>query len=406
MTKIFISYRRIDSQYITDTIYEHMLKHFGKENVFIDVDHIPIGIDFRKYLRKQVLMCDVILVIIGPDWEKIMADHIDQKEDDFVRIEIESALENDKLIIPVLVKNAEMPNFENLPESIQDLQWRNQAIIRRNPDLENDCLRLVNGIRQQLDMPKPKQAISIKWIEIPNKGYSIAKYPITNEQYQLFIDADGYNHKKWWTQKGWEAKVGGMSYHFGKNYGRFAEPDYYNISGISWSSPSIWQSNDYMRRNNPVVGVSWYEAIAFCLWLSNTTKIKITLPTIKQWQYAAQSQYNNKFPWGNKWDCTRCNNSVNPCKSNGFSTVHKYEKMGDSRFGVVDMVGNAQEWSLTSNNLIFNKNNMNSNATGRFLMGASWKNNQPSDFLCKASIKWSHPTTRGYEYGFRVVVNI
>ena len=107
MTKIFISYRRDDSQYVTDNIFEHMARHFGKENVFLDVGNIPFGVDFRTYLNEQVSAHDVILVIIGQDWGRIMEERASQ-QNDFVRIEIESALKADKLVIPVLVKNSEL----------------------------------------------------------------------------------------------------------------------------------------------------------------------------------------------------------------------------------------------------------------------------------------------------------
>ena len=68
MPKIFISYRRADSQHVTDRISDHMHQHFGQDNVFQDVDNIPFGVDFREYLRQEVEKCDAVLVIIGPDW--------------------------------------------------------------------------------------------------------------------------------------------------------------------------------------------------------------------------------------------------------------------------------------------------------------------------------------------------
>jgi hypothetical protein len=121
MPKIFISYRRDDSQYVTDSIYDHMIRYFGKDDVFLDVGSIPFGADFREYLRNQISAHDVILVVIGTEWANIMQERADQSND-FVRIEIENALAMDKHLIPVLVKNADMPNFNLLPPSIADLQ--------------------------------------------------------------------------------------------------------------------------------------------------------------------------------------------------------------------------------------------------------------------------------------------
>ena len=147
MPRIFISYRREDSQYVTDSIYEHMVKHFDEDNVFLDVGSIPYGIDFRQHLQDQIRAHDVVLVIIGPDWSRIMKERADQPND-FVRIEIENALKLNKLVIPVLVKGATMPNFTELPTSIQELQWRNSAYVRRQPDLGGDCVRLAKNIKQ------------------------------------------------------------------------------------------------------------------------------------------------------------------------------------------------------------------------------------------------------------------
>lgn len=72
MPNIFISYRRADSQYVTDSIYDHMVSHFGESEVFLDVGSIPFGVDFREYLRDQITDHDVILVVIGQDWARIM----------------------------------------------------------------------------------------------------------------------------------------------------------------------------------------------------------------------------------------------------------------------------------------------------------------------------------------------
>ena len=124
-----------------------MTRHIGKDNVFLDVGSILFGVDFRTYLNDQIAAHDVVLVIIGPDWAQIMGERAGQ-QNDFVRIEIESALKQNKLVIPVLVKNATMPDFSQLPETVQDLQWRNSATVRRQPDLESDCTRLAEGIRQ------------------------------------------------------------------------------------------------------------------------------------------------------------------------------------------------------------------------------------------------------------------
>jgi formylglycine-generating enzyme required for sulfatase activity len=127
------------------------------------------------------------------------------------------------------------------------------------------------------------------------------------------------------------------------------------------------------------VGISWHEAVAFCLWLSDVTGEKIMLPTEDQWQYAAQSDDGREFPWGNEWDCERCNNSVEPCNSSSTTQVTLYEGRGDSPFGVVDMVGNVWEWCLTDYDN--GANNVDSTPEGRVLRGGSWNGHSTVVFL-------------------------
>ncbi len=149
MTKTFISYRRADSQETTDYLHNQMCQHFGEHNVFQDVDNIPFGVDFRKYLRDEIAKCDVVLVIIGKDWVRIMAERAHEPSD-FVRIEVESALKLGKLVIPVTVRGAEMPKPDQLPESVRDLCWLNRAVVRPNPDFKHDCQRLADGIKRAI----------------------------------------------------------------------------------------------------------------------------------------------------------------------------------------------------------------------------------------------------------------
>ena len=418
MVKIFISYRRADSQYVTDSVYEHMARHFGKENVFLDVGNIPFGVDFRTYLNDQVAAHDVLLVIIGQDWGRIMQERAGQAND-FVRIEIESALKQNKLLIPVLVKNAQMPDFSQLPQSISELQWRNSATVRRQPDLENDCTRLADGIKGYAanaglgKPPEPKTSdilpAPFDWIEIPggrgtlktNKGsvtlsiptetYWMAKYPVTNAQFAKFIEAGGYNTERWWTKEGWQKRAEGWHYDSG-----------WKPSGTPWTQPRYWNSSKWTGAEQPVVGMSWYEAVAFCLWLSEMTGETIMLPTEAQWQYAAQGDDGRTYPWGNDWDCKRCNNSVKPCDSNVTTPVTQYEGKGDSPFGVVDMAGNVWEWCLIDANDKIN--DINSNATKRVLRGGSWLSTITDYFRCD-NRSGDAPYDRYLSYGFRLALS-
>ena len=217
-------------------------------------------------------------------------------------------------------------------------------------------------------LPKP-----FAWVEIPENqkidvfgqdrfitnlsAYWVAKYPVTNAQFAKFIEADGYNTKRWWTDAGWQQR----------------EKD-------GWTEPRYWTDSKWNGAEQPVVGVSWYEAVAFCLWLSEVTGEKIMLPTEAQWQYAAQGDDGRTYPWGNDWDCERCNNSVNPCDSNVTTPVRQYERTNASPFGVVDMAGNIWEWCLTDYEN--RTNSVNSIASIRVLRSGSWDDNDTDLFRC------------------------
>src|SRR5882724_6162941 len=127
MSKIFISYRRDDSAVIAGRIYDHLIPPLGPfepEDVFKDVDSIPLGVNFKKYISEKVAECGVCLVIIGPKWVDIADEHGNQRLDnpsDPVRIEVESALQRDIPVIPLLVMGAQMPVENALPETLRGL---------------------------------------------------------------------------------------------------------------------------------------------------------------------------------------------------------------------------------------------------------------------------------------------
>jgi hypothetical protein len=91
VAKIFISYRREDSQHQADRLHAALSKRIPKRNIFIDVDNIPVGVDFVQHLDEQVGQCDVLLALIGPDWLEAKNPQTGKRRlddpKDFVRIE-------------------------------------------------------------------------------------------------------------------------------------------------------------------------------------------------------------------------------------------------------------------------------------------------------------------------------
>src|SRR6476661_1274458 len=126
--RIFISYRRDDSRGYAGRLQGDLSRRYSDEHVFRDVE-IPPGADFGQYITSLVDKCNVVLAIIGPGWldarDREGERRID-KADDWVRLEIERALERDGVeVIPVLVDGAKLPPREELPESLLALRRRN-----------------------------------------------------------------------------------------------------------------------------------------------------------------------------------------------------------------------------------------------------------------------------------------
>src|SRR5262245_40695775 len=126
--KIFINYRRGDDPGNTGRLFDRLEEAFPRDQLFIDVDSVPPGRDFERVLEDTIAQCDVLLAVIGKGWLQARDEQglrrLD-KVDDFVRIEIASALKQDKLVIPVLVQDTPMPKPDELPEAIRPLARRN-----------------------------------------------------------------------------------------------------------------------------------------------------------------------------------------------------------------------------------------------------------------------------------------
>jgi len=156
MSRIFINYRRQDSEGYVGRLYDHLVQHFGRDEIFMDVDSIAPGKDFVQALDEAVAGCDVFISIIGPIWMTAADDTGQRRLDqwnDFVRMEIASALKQDKTVIPVLVGQAKMPAPKDVPEDIAALCRRN-AIELSHHRFGYDVDRLITAIRSTLSAAK------------------------------------------------------------------------------------------------------------------------------------------------------------------------------------------------------------------------------------------------------------
>lgn len=147
---IFISYRRDDSEGEAGRLYDDLVRAYGNNAVFMDVAGIAPGLDFRKAIDDNVAGCGVFLAVIGPQWATITgADGHRRLDDanDFVRLEIASALARNIAVIPVLVHDARMPHPDQLPDNIKDLAYRNSVEIS-HAHWNSDVQLLVDALKQ------------------------------------------------------------------------------------------------------------------------------------------------------------------------------------------------------------------------------------------------------------------
>jgi sulfatase modifying factor 1 len=149
MAKVFLSYRRQDTPGISGRIFDRLRGHFGDGFVFMDVDSIPPGVDFRKYIAAAVQQCDVVVAVIGRNWagNEGTSRRLDDPRD-FVRIELEAALKRDLPVIPILIDRAPMPAPQELPPSLASLAFRNALVVDQGQDFHPHVDRLIKGIER------------------------------------------------------------------------------------------------------------------------------------------------------------------------------------------------------------------------------------------------------------------
>src|SRR6516164_6675547 len=124
MSGIFISYRRDEAGHAAGRLVDHLSRTFSPDQLFFDIDNIEPGLEFKKEISKRVEACDVLLALIGPKWLSTSDDRGARRLDnpnDFVRLEIETALARDIRVVPLLIDGARMPQPEDLPESLRPL---------------------------------------------------------------------------------------------------------------------------------------------------------------------------------------------------------------------------------------------------------------------------------------------
>jgi tetratricopeptide (TPR) repeat protein len=124
---IFICYRREDTSGHAGRLFDRLVSHFGKDTVFMDIDTIEPGEDFVSVIENAVGSCDILIAIIGKHWLSRAGEtsRFLDNPNDFVRLEVATALARDIRVIPVLVQGAVMPKPKDLPDDMSQFSRRN-----------------------------------------------------------------------------------------------------------------------------------------------------------------------------------------------------------------------------------------------------------------------------------------
>ncbi len=243
----------------------------------------------------------------------------------------------------------------------------------------------------------PKDLDAFLPVPATKPAFWMARYPVTNAQYERFIQAGGYGERRWWSDEGWKWRQGKPRWEWQRT-----------------DRPDFWDDPRWNRKSYPVVGVTWYEAEAYCNWLTEQMReaeckiqvvnaneeigelrlenCRVRLPTEEEWLLAARGQGSREYPWEGSFDPARANTS----ESNlGSTTPVAMYPAGASTHGVWDMAGNVWEWTGSW----YDEKTKDS----RVLRGGSWF--YDLDFARCAFRDWDYPDYSYLSFGFWVVVS-
>jgi formylglycine-generating enzyme required for sulfatase activity len=190
-----------------------------------------------------------------------------------------------------------------------------------------------------------------KRIVVIEQPFEIAKYPVTNLQYRRFVEADGYNRREFWSEEGWGWRSGKSE--AGPVGGGDQEDEDYLKSWLAGrppekrTEPFCWRDAELNNPLAPVVGVSWFEAEAYCHWLSQKLRLLVRLPIEEEWERSARHTDGREYPWGDKFEYNRLNSEESWVENiiDASPTITGQFPDGNTVSGIVDMSGNVWEWT-------------------------------------------------------------
>lgn len=221
-------------------------------------------------------------------------------------------------------------------------------------DVEADALKQQKA--ETWDDEKPQHRVSVS-------EFAIGKYPITNEEFRAFWHADGYEDESLWSADGWKWRKGQLDADlsvYSKDYRKTVKQWLDGRPVEKRGEPFFWRDPQWNASNLPVVGVTWFEAEAYCNWLTRMSegvkgrgskgeiaRVTYRLPTEAEWERAARGPQNFLWSWGNTWDANKCNSGESKFEATTSAGMYPDGtwRDADGNFaGPLDMSGNVWEW--------------------------------------------------------------
>ena len=442
--RIFLNYRRTDADAWADRVYERILQHLPRENVFMDIDgNIPFGFTWADWLDKQVAECDLMLALIGRQWVAEFGARSAPGVHDFVRVEIESALARKIPVVPVFLGDAQVPAKADLPESVRPLLDLQAARLQRTT-FEADVTSLIEGAIRSIKLargedltppytpPNPAGFVKIdapiihgakdgwfkpgdtfrdadfapEMVVVPPgsfmmgskdgegdndehpphevtlaEPFAVSVAPITRGQFAAFIKQTAHD-------------MSGGAY--GWTGSKWKKDDKY-----SWLNPGFKQTDDH-----PVVCVNWHDAQAYIKWLHDQTGAKpYRLLSEAEWEYCCRATSNGPYYTG--VDITKAQANFGRNENGTTPVITEPLKYTPNKWGLRDMHGNVWEWCEDNWHKDYNGDPPDDGSVWqggdtslRVARGGSWYD--LPQYLRSANRNRSQPVNRYSGIGFRL----
>ncbi|MEL7071702.1 MAG: SUMF1/EgtB/PvdO family nonheme iron enzyme [Cyanobacteria bacterium J06581_3] len=436
MSRIFVSYRRSDAAEARQ-VYDRLVSYFGEDAIFLDAIVIAPGENFADRIDKALEQCEILLVLIGRRWLESPARSTQRRLDnssDWIRLEIESFLNRDVHVIPVLLDGASVPIRQDLPKSLRGLLRLQFTRVRKGSDFLIDMAQLIEAIQRCSN--KLDSTISSKISD--TSSFMLISRQETNQYYEEVI-AEGVIPLRMMRIPSGTFLMGSPDNEFarraseGPQHGVSISQFFmskYPVTQTQWQAVAAMSKVNHDLKSNPshfkgallpVESISWYEAVEFCDRLTLHTNRQYRLPTEAEWEYACRADTTTPFYFGETITTDLANYRGTDDKRYGWSGSYGDGPKGEYRkqttpvsqfdspnaYGLCDMHGNIREWCQDH----WHRNYKGAPSDGsawlidnegvrRVLRGGSWAN-YPMN--CRSAYRHSNsPVIRYLNFGFRV----